>query len=73
MSAPATATCCVCGLPFTPRRSTRRFCSPRCRLVGIEARPMACPPEPLVRRLVRFLAFQTPIPWLRLFQGILKR
>jgi predicted nucleic acid-binding Zn ribbon protein len=28
-------TCAACGTPFEPRRKDQRFCSSKCRLVGV--------------------------------------
>ena len=43
MSAPGTAICSICRLPITPRRSTARFCSSRCRKAAQRARDRGTP------------------------------
>jgi len=43
MSAPATASCSACGVPLRARRSTARFCSPRCRKTAQRARDRGIP------------------------------
>ena len=40
---PANAICAACRLPFTPRRSTALFCSPRCRKAAQRARDRGTP------------------------------
>jgi hypothetical protein len=50
MSAPATAICSACGVPLTARRSTARFCSPRCRKTAQRARDRGRPIEVVVTR-----------------------
>jgi hypothetical protein len=37
------ATCSACGVQFRPQRSTRRFCSPRCRKATQRARDRGMP------------------------------
>ena len=37
------ATCYACGVQFKPRRSTARFCSPRCRKASHRARDRGMP------------------------------
>jgi hypothetical protein len=46
MSAPTTF-CATCGSPFAPRRSTRRFCSSRCRLINHRASALNTPARPV--------------------------
>jgi hypothetical protein len=46
MSARATAICLACRSPFTPRRSTARFCSSRCRLINHRASAPKTPARP---------------------------
>ena len=56
MSAPATPFCSTCGLPFLPRRSTRRFCSSRCRLINHRGSALRTPPRPAGERASAFLS-----------------
>jgi hypothetical protein len=46
MSSRATAICLACRSPFTPRRSTARFCSSRCRLINHRASAPKTPATP---------------------------
>jgi hypothetical protein len=60
-----TIACQTCKTEFRPRRSTARFCSPRCRLIGHRN---GCP---LVRSLAyqaSYLARGLPNPLLRLMK-----
>ena len=52
------AECVACGQRFTPKRSTAKFCSARCRLTA--HRSQNTPQDDVGRRPVRSLAFQAP-------------
>ena len=56
MSVSATAFCSVCGLPFAPRRATRRFCSSRCRLINHRGSGLKTLPRPAGEPAVAFLS-----------------
>lgn len=60
MSAPATAICSACRLPFTPRRSTARFCSARCRLINHRASALKTPTTPVGEPADTFVSVSGP-------------
>jgi len=60
MSAPATAICSACRLPFTPHRSTARFCSARCRLINHRASALKMPAKPVCEPADAFVSVSGP-------------
>jgi hypothetical protein len=60
MSTPATAICSACGSSFTPRRSTARFCSSRCRLINHRASALKTPARPVGEPADAFVSVSGP-------------
>jgi hypothetical protein len=61
MSAPATDICSACKLPFTPHRSTARFCSARCRLINHRTSAVKTPARPVGEPADAFVSVSGPL------------
>jgi hypothetical protein len=60
VSTPATAICSACGLPFSRRRSTARFCSARCRLINHRTSALRTATKPIGEAANAFVSVSGP-------------